>query len=467
MRLEGHIDVVRPDLIAGWARDVDAPGRPLSLVAYTGQALLGTCLADARREDLALAGIGDHGFSFRPPHPLTPAERDRLHFRAESCPDALFEAYGGVQPNPFLAPPAPRPSQPRFRRCILHIGTEKTGSTSIQRFLAENREALADRGLYVPLTLVPADAAGALNHSDLAVLAMADWRLDDALRRRRDITDAAGLARFRANAAAAFAAEIATAPAQCDTLLLSSEHCHSRVLLMHEVAALRGFLQPWAEATGILVFLRPQHELAISHHAMQLVAGVPDAEPFPPLPYPDDYAGARTTDLAYFDYARLLSRWAAFFGRDAVRPLPYPAGGDVIDVFCEALGLSPDGLTRPPRLASSISPRAHRFLRQALPVVQAKGGEAAAWIAGFLTENLRRAEPGGGAPPSRAAAAAFLARFAEGNERVRAEWFPDRPALFPADFAAYPETTDGTPLDAAEQLDLLVALLRAAAQPPH
>ena len=33
MRLEGHIDVVRPDLIAGWARDADAPGDALDAAA--------------------------------------------------------------------------------------------------------------------------------------------------------------------------------------------------------------------------------------------------------------------------------------------------------------------------------------------------------------------------------------------------------------------------------------------------
>lgn len=36
------------------------------------------------------------------------------------------------------------------RVCFIHVGTHKTGTTSIQAFLAENRDRLLDRGIFIP-----------------------------------------------------------------------------------------------------------------------------------------------------------------------------------------------------------------------------------------------------------------------------------------------------------------------------
>ncbi len=466
MRLDGHIDVCEPDRIAGWARDLDAPDAVLRLQVFSGRTLLGTCHADAARADLDAAGVGAHGFGFVPPWKLAPGERDGVHLRVEGSDLALFDAYGGPQPNPFLPPPPPRPAQARFRRCVLHIGTEKTGTTSVQRFLAQNREALMAQGVFVPVSLAPADAEGGLNHSDLAAMSLADWRLDDPLRQARGVTDAAALARFRAQAAAALASEIATAPEGCTTLLLSSEHCHSRMQLLHEIAALHGFLAPWVSGFEVMVYLRPQHELAMSQHAMQLLAGDLAAEMLPHLPYPDDYTGPRVTDPAYFDYARLLARWAAVFGHEAMRPAIYGAAelrdGDVVTDLFARLGVDIAGMARPPRLAGNISAAAQMFLRAFLAAIA--GRDEAAWMTGFVAANLRRSAPGGGVLPARGRAEAFIGQFAAGNARVREEWFPERPALFASDFLGLPEAECVPELSAPEVIALVAGLLQAEAR---
>ena len=467
MRFEGHIDVCRPDLVAGWARDAAAPGQTLRLSAFAGVVPLGACVASGARADLGRAGIGDHGFSFRPPHALTPDERDCLHFRTEGSASALFDAFGAVQQNPFLRTPPPPPAQPRFRRCVLHIGTEKTGSTSLQRFLALNRDALLARGVFVPASLAPADPEGALNHSDLAALALADWRLDDPLRLGRGVADAAALARFRERAAADLAAEIAVAPVGCDTLLLSSEHCHSRVLLLHEIATLHRFLTPWVGGFEVVVYLRPQHEMAMSQYAMQLLAGMEGAEMLPPLPYPAGYARTRGTDLAYFDYAGLLSRWSAVFGRAALRPALFGpdtlAEGDVVVDFCRRIGVDIATLPRPARLAGNISGRGQRFLAAFRQAMRAEGAAELPGMWEFVAGNLRHVEPGSGMTPARGAVAAFLGQFAAGNERVRAEWFPVRERLFEVDLARFPDAAEVEHLSGEEAMAVLVRLLRRAA----
>ena len=61
-------------------------------------------------------------------------------------------------------------------RCILHIGTEKTGSTSLQTALSVNREHLSERGIFY------SKAAGSLNSRALAA-AFCQYSSDDYLAR--------------------------------------------------------------------------------------------------------------------------------------------------------------------------------------------------------------------------------------------------------------------------------------------
>ena len=59
---------------------------------------------------------------------------------------------------------------------ILHIGCEKTGTTSIQRFLARERAALKSHGVLFPV--VPAGGAIEPNHK-LLTLCVRNKNVDD------------------------------------------------------------------------------------------------------------------------------------------------------------------------------------------------------------------------------------------------------------------------------------------------
>ena len=63
--------------------------------------------------------------------------------------------------------------------CILHIGTEKTGTTSIQKFLATNRTLLKANGVLYPLS------PGKVNHIGLEAYAAILLRSPTALLVRR------------------------------------------------------------------------------------------------------------------------------------------------------------------------------------------------------------------------------------------------------------------------------------------
>jgi hypothetical protein len=60
-----------------------------------------------------------------------------------------------------------------MRSLVLHIGTEKTGTTSIQRFLIQNLEPLKSQGIWIPTTL------GVRGHRLLPMLALAEGTSND------------------------------------------------------------------------------------------------------------------------------------------------------------------------------------------------------------------------------------------------------------------------------------------------
>ncbi|MEO6839643.1 MAG: Hint domain-containing protein, partial [Bradyrhizobium sp.] len=65
--LRGHVDVVTPDLIAGWAQNPEHPEAPVCLDIFAGDRLIGRTLANRYRDDLADAGLGsgNHCFEFK------------------------------------------------------------------------------------------------------------------------------------------------------------------------------------------------------------------------------------------------------------------------------------------------------------------------------------------------------------------------------------------------------------------
>ncbi len=73
--LEGHLELVRHDRIAGWARDPEMPTARVALVVLANGAEIGRVMADRYRRDLAAAGIGDgcHGFELAVPGGLEAA----------------------------------------------------------------------------------------------------------------------------------------------------------------------------------------------------------------------------------------------------------------------------------------------------------------------------------------------------------------------------------------------------------
>ncbi len=340
------------------------------------------------------------------------------------------------------------------RRAIIHIGTGKTGSTTIQALLAANRETIQAEGFAYPVT------PGRRNHLKLAVYAADKRKAARMARTSRDGDEVAALAR---RFAAELGQELDALPASVHTVIFSNEHLTNKVASPESAARLRDLLAPHFDEFRIVVYFRRQDEYAVSLYSTRLRGGSTH----------EDMLGAMTapTQAAQLDWAALLDRWGTAFGRAALTPRIFArdafVDGDLVADFRAACGLGALPLAGEDEVRNpSILPAAQEFIRR-LNLAASRGGAALPAAEDEMDDDMDEAEQEGGHDvgkiphlvrtildarfagpgrrPSRADARAFTALFDASNERVRAEFFPGRPRLFSDDFSRYPEVADPIP----------------------
>jgi Tetratricopeptide repeat len=332
------------------------------------------------------------------------------------------------------------------RRAILLIGTEKTGTTTLQHFLAANRTALRANGFVYP------EFCGAANHTGLAAYAMAPEKRD-AIRLPFGCGSAADVEPMRARLQAAAAQEL---PGEA-TAIFCSEHCHSRLTTAEEVGRLRDFLSRFFDDVQIAVYLRRQDQIALSLYSTRLKSGGTERVILP-----------RThADDPYFNYDRSIGLWEAAFGGDNVHVRIFDRArlidGDVVTDFVTTWGVAgPHPYAKGANLNESISPLAQEFLRRVNMRLEPIEGLPLDAVRGPLAAGLARLLPGRGARPARADAEAFYGKYKASNDAVRQRHFPDRETLFDENFSDYPETEDRRDFDADDFAAVAAALHTAA-----
>lgn len=199
------------------------------------------------------------------------------------------------------------------------------------------------------------------------------------------------------------------------------------------------------------MYLRRQDQQSVSLYSTRLRRG----------------ASARLLSTPY-DYARALTNWAEVFGRAAVTPRIYERAslvdGDAVADFIAAAELAAAGVPPPGKRDSnpSLQAPAQELLRLVGEAIDPESAGMQALLKStpyrVMRNLLELRFQGTGRLPARAEAIAFYETCRESNERVRREWFPDRPTLFAEDFDRYPETA--TPRPATEDvLRIAVAVI--------
>ena len=153
-----------------------------------------------------------------------------------------------------------------MRRLILHIGTPKTGSTSLQEVLAAGRPGLAKSGVYYPRKIGP------VNH-----IALADALLDPERRRLGPATNRKAHEIREALMLNAFAAEINGLPSSIHTVVISNESFCFKAASAAEFAKLKEILEPHFDVIEIVIYLRRQDEHYASIYGQGLRQGLKQA----------------------------------------------------------------------------------------------------------------------------------------------------------------------------------------------
>lgn len=224
---------------------------------------------------------------------------------------------------------------------LLHIGTEKTGTTSIQDWLAGPTVTLDKDGIWYPVSLRNMN-----DHGRLTLCAM-DGTKTDNIGLQFGLDDPVKRSEFIAETRAAFAAEYAEAKEKkARWCVISSEHLHSRLFDHASVEAVRGFLDGYFDHIEVVLYLRPQVDLAVSLASTASRLGH--------TVLPTWFRSISSNDL-YYNYDALVDRWEAVFGAEALSIVPYRQQMSVLDWFVERLGLAHPNLKQAARKNKAIS----------------------------------------------------------------------------------------------------------------
>ncbi|TXS91334.1 hypothetical protein FV139_16515 [Parahaliea maris] len=338
-------------------------------------------------------------------------------------------------------------------RCVIHIGTEKTGSTAIQRYLLHHKDELSLSGVHC------CESYGKGNNRAFAAAFTAPDRRDDYFR-QNDLDDPESRKQWFESLAAQFDTELQETGETIGTFLISSEHLHSRLQSASEVRAVADFVLPRFSSVEIRCYLRRQDELALSRFSEALRAGYA-----PPALLPKGQRPLSTQPAPYFDYAALLDRWALAFGDAAVHPRIFSREslfkGDVVADFLQSIGQrkAPESkVIRANEALPATTQAAIYMLNRHMAKPHSVEGRVLRKRLVAMAEQMGIS--GDSLLPCKTAARNFYQKFEAGNREVAKRWF-GRDTLFVEDFSRYP--LESTRLDSSRVASLLGGLLLAVA----
>ena len=326
----------------------------------------------------------------------------------------------------------------KFEECIIHIGTDKTGTSALQSFFAINRLNLFKNDIFYPKTF------GERSHYHLAT-ALSNFNKKDFRRKELEFHQPKLIEEFRKKIIDSFRKEIENET--CTKLLISSEALYVRMNTKEEVQRLKNFLDEFVNKYKIIVYFRPQHEHQISGFSTRCLSGKTDTEIFPKIRLRSLSSILKTS--AYLEYDKALSIWSEFFNEENIFPKIFSrkelTDGDIKKDFISFLELNWNDFEDIEDKNISISADAQRFLLGINKHLPFFIGNKKNPYRGNLNNLISNKFNGTGLLPSRKECEDFFNSFSKSNEEVRRKWFPDRKELFEVDFTKYPEKAQEYP----------------------
>lgn len=159
--------------------------------------------------------------------------------------------------------------QIKVTRLILHIGSAKTGTTSIQKSLMINRNTLRKFEVCVPITL--GETSYSANHRWLAQICRGTNYSDDVLHGIELNTKSSRERKYQ-ELTAKFIKECRDASSKCQYFVMSSEHL-SMVRKVEDLQYMHSLLANLFDDLTIIYYIRDPLKAAISMLSTQIKAG--------------------------------------------------------------------------------------------------------------------------------------------------------------------------------------------------
>lgn len=186
-------------------------------------------------------------------------------------------------------------------KCVLHIGTEKTGTTLIQEWLYENQKELSNQRIYL------SEILGKANNRIFVGYFQSipdDWTMENGINTAED------KARFFDGFSERLSREIKAASINHDVFVITSEHLHSRLRKRDELERMKAFLDDNFEETLIVCYFRNQADMAVSLYTTALQVGFTQTlDSFLSNDVgPDNY---------YYNFKAIADNWSSVFGKNS------------------------------------------------------------------------------------------------------------------------------------------------------
>ena len=228
-------------------------------------------------------------------------------------------------------------------KLILHIGSQKTGTTSIQQFLAQNRDYLNEQDIYIP------DYLGGINHRYAVFLAEEHNKRDDAFTRSYGLKDNdEKKIKFKHSLLSKLKSD---SKRNCNKIwIISSEFFQSRLNTEIEVSRLYDIVNNLFRDIKIICYVRDPLSTAISTWSTYVMSGGVARH----LQRP------RTIFHNNCDHKNLVTRWEDGFHQHKIIVGNFSSDslieGNIIHDFCCKAHIRMDPkFTMPPKNNSSLS----------------------------------------------------------------------------------------------------------------
>jgi hypothetical protein len=227
-------------------------------------------------------------------------------------------------------------------KLIIHIGTEKTGSTSLQRWLTLNGKELVNYGVWY------SSALGNQDNRLIAVYAVDTESEDDGFVQAK-IYSKSDHEAFRERIKLEFSKEVEDAISHnCHTFIISSEHLHSRLTSSYMVGRVKELVSGFFDEIEVLCYLRPQAHLLQSRLSVGIrnfTFGQHEFETY--------------FEEHYYNYDKLFNRWLEHFKNLSF--FPFLRRPDVIADLSSHIGVNFSKLSSPARVNEKLDLRTGIF----------------------------------------------------------------------------------------------------------